>query len=202
MDQAQRFVTLALGVDQNAKRDQIVNLIVNQILALHFLVDAVKMLRPAGHLGVDAFGFELLRNDGIYLIDVFFPIAFLLRDVALELVVNLRVEILERQIFELALDPGDSQPVRQGRVNIQRFLGGQNALLRRHMIQGAHVVDAIGELDQNHPHVLAHGKQHLAEVLRLLFLPAAEVGPAQLGHAVDQRGDLFAKQALHLIEGG
>ena len=52
------------------------------------------------------------------------------------------------------------------------------------MIERAHVVNAVGELDENHAHVLPHRQQHLAKVFRLFFLPAAEIRPAEFGNAV------------------
>ena len=145
------------------------------------------MLGPAGHFGVDAFGFQLLADDRDHFVDILFPVGFFLGDVAFELVVNLRMEILERQVFKLAFDPGDAQAVRQRRVNIQGLLRRENLFVGRHMIERAHVVHPVGELDENHPHVLAHGENHLAKIFRLLLLMAAIVGAAQLGDAVDQR---------------
>ena len=88
------------------------------------------------------------------------------------------------------------KPVRQRRVNIQRLLRRENLFFGRHMIERAHIVHPVGELDENHAHVLAHGEDHLAEIFRLLLLVAAIVGATQLGDAVDQGGDLAAEQAL------
>ena len=61
------------------------------------------------------------------------------------------------------------------------------------MIQRSHIMHAVGELDENHPHILAHREDHLAKIFRLFFLMAGKIGPAQLGDAVDQCGDFPAK---------
>ena len=58
------------------------------------------MLGPAGDFGLDAFGFELFGDDRNHLVDIFFPVGLFLGDVALELVVDLRVQMLKREIFE------------------------------------------------------------------------------------------------------
>ena len=63
MNHAEGFVTLPLRIDQNAKRYQIIDLIVKQILALHLLINAIEMLRPAADFGVDTFGVELFGDD-------------------------------------------------------------------------------------------------------------------------------------------
>ena len=56
---------------------------------------------------------------------------------------------------------------------------------------------AVGELHQQHPHILAHRHQQLAEILRL---GAARKGfdgkPAQLGDAVDKLRDITAEFGL------
>ena len=61
---------------------------------------------------------------------------------------------------------------------------------------GAHVVEAIGELDEHDAHVLGHGDEHLADVFGLVLLGAAHVDLAELGDAVDELGDVVAEAAL------
>ena len=60
----------------------------------------------------------------------------------------------------------------------------------------AHVVEPIGELDEDDADVLRHGQEHLPDVLRLLLLmgPGAELG--QLGDAVHEVRDLRAEPLL------
>ena len=69
-------------------------------------------------------------------------------------------------------------------------------LLRRQAVQGAHVVEPVGELDQDDPDVLGHRQQHLADVLGLLLLVAVGAELGQLGDAVDELGDLGAELLL------
>ena len=57
----------------------------------------------------------------------------------------------------------------------------------------------VGELDQQHPHVVGDREQELAQVLGLLGLLGDEVEPLQLGQALDQRADLAAE---HLVDLG
>ena len=60
-------------------------------------------------------------------------------------------------------------------------------LSARQVPQRAHVVQPVGELDDDDPDVLGHGQEHLPDVLGLLLLHrprGAEL--RELGHAVDQ----------------
>ena len=60
----------------------------------------------------------------------------------------------------------------------------------RHEIERAHVVQPVGELDQQHAHIGRDREQQLAQVLGLLGLARDEVELLQLGQAIDQRADL------------
>ena len=67
------------------------------------------------------------------------------------------------------------------------------------MRERAHVVQTIGELDQQHAHVVGDRKQELAQVLGLLGFLGDEVELLQLGQALDQRADIIAE---HLVDLG
>ena len=82
------------------------------------------------------------------------------------------------------------EPVGERRVDLERLLGDPASGLRRHRVQGHHVVQAVGELDQNDADVLGRGQDHLAEGLRLRLVLAHIGVPADLRHAVDELGDL------------
>ena len=71
-----------------------------------------------------------------------------------------------------------------------------------HEAQGAHVVHPVGQLHQQHPDVVGHGQDHLADVFRLLGLPVPEGQLADLGDPVDDVGDFFAEVLLQVVQGG
>lgn len=81
-----------------------------------------------------------------------------------------RVEVAQGDVLELLLDRADTKPVRQRRIDLHRFKRLVAALLLGHDLDRAHVVQPVGQLDDDHAHILRHGEQHLAHVLRLLLL--------------------------------
>jgi hypothetical protein len=91
--------------------------------------------------------------------------------------------------------------VRERRVDVARLGGDPLALLVLEELDRAHVVQPVGELDEDDPQVLRHGQQHLAKVLGLRRLAAVEVHHGQLGDALDERGDLLAPVLLELRRG-
>ena len=69
------------------------------------------------------------------------------------------------------------------------------------MLERAHVVQAIGQLDEHHTNIVGHREQHLAEVLRLLFLVAFKRDLADLRDAVDQMDHVLSKLFLKFFCG-
>ncbi len=99
------------------------------------------------------------------------------------------MQVRERQILQFAVNIVQAQPVRDRHVHFHRF-GGDAALLgRRHVVERAHIVQAVGQLDQDHAHVRGHRQQHLAEIFRLRFDQALKLDFFQLRQAVHQVGD-------------
>ena len=84
----------------------------------------------------------------------------------------LGLEHLEREVLELPLHLPDPEPLGQRRVDLHRLAGDALLLLGRQAVERAHVVEAVGELDEDDPDVLGHRQQHLPDVLGLLLLVA------------------------------
>ena len=63
-------------------------------------------------------------------------------------------------------------------------------------------MEAVGQLDQDHPDVGGHRDHHLAVVLGLPLVAALEGDLGELGDAVDQLRDLVAEVVADLVEAG
>ena len=124
-------------------------------------------------------------------INVLLPILVPFRHTDPQRLVDLRLEVLETQVLQFILDPPDSKAVRQRRIDLQRLLGDLLSLGRAEMFQGAHVVQPVGELDENDPDIVRHRKHHLAEILRLFFFIVPKRNLADFGHSVDKMHDIL-----------
>jgi hypothetical protein len=62
-------------------------------------------------------------------------------------------------------------------------------------------VQPVGQLDQQHAHVIGDGEQQLAQILGLLGLLRDQIELLDLGQALDQRTDLRAEQPVDLVAG-
>jgi len=61
------------------------------------------------------------------------------------------------------------------------------------VLQRTHVVQTVGQLDDDHAYIRHHGQQHLADVLRLVVLAVGELDLVEFGHALDDVGHLIAE---------
>ncbi len=114
----------------------------------------------------------------------------------------MRIEEVEGEVLELGLDPRHAEPVRQRPVDLERLLRDAPARLGRHVIERLHVVQPIGDLDQDDPQVARRGQDQLAEGLGLGLVAADVLVLADLGDAVDQRGDLLAELGGEILASG
>ena len=67
---------------------------------------------------------------------------------------------------------------------------------------GAHVVQPVAQLDEDDPHVLGHGHEHLAQIFHLLLFLGGVLHPGQLGHPVHQVGHRVPKLLGDVLVGG
>jgi hypothetical protein len=81
-----------------------------------------------------------------------------------------RLEVAKCEFLELVLDLAHPEPVRDGRIDVARLLGNADPPFLRQMMERPHVVEPVREFDQDHPDVVDHGQEHLAEALGLPLL--------------------------------
>ncbi len=113
-------------------------------------------------------------------------------------VARLRVDDAKGQLLQLLAHVVHAHPPGQRRVDFERLLGVPLARLLRHELEGPHVVQAVGELDQKHADVLGNGEEKLPEVLGLCRLLRDEVELLDLGQALDQPADILAEGGVDL----
>ena len=161
-------------------------------LAFHLVVDRVQVLLAATHLGRHALRLEsgLQRLAGF--LDQRPPPPSGLRHRSFDAVGAQGMQRRKTQILKLRADAGHAQPIGDRRVVVKGFPGDAPPPIHRQRPDGAHVVQAVGDLDQHHPDVPGHRQHHLLHVRGLRLGVAAEHG-GQLGDPVHQFRHRLAK---------
>jgi hypothetical protein len=111
------------------------------------------VLGAARYLRLDRDLRELVMQVVAGLVDVVLALIALLGDEPLDLLVLAGVQRREREVLELPLDRVDTEAVGDRRVDVERLARLLDLLLLGHGPERAHVVQAIGELDEDHADV-------------------------------------------------
>jgi len=74
--------------------------------------------------------------------------------------------------------------------------------VRLQVLESAHVVQAVSQLDEHDPHIGHHGQQHLADVFCLAVLAVGKLDFVDFGDALDNVGHLVAKAGRNFFIGG
>ena len=200
VDMAEDVIAVRNVVHDHAEGIEVVKLVDGFILGAHLAVDGIGVLDAAIDRAVDAHGGQTLgdlRLDGVHEVVGAFLVRLQIVD---DLLISLGIEVLQRGVLELPLDLLHAEPVRQRRIDLHGLHGLGHLLCRRLIFERAHIVQPVGDLDEDNADVLAHGHEHLAQILHLLLFHCGILDAGQLGDTLDQLGHRPAEQARDLVE--
>ena len=193
---------LARALADDAHRGQVVDLVELAAALGHLVVDRVEVLRARRDVRRNVRLAQLLAEDLRGLVGLRLAVGALVGDHRLDLGVLAWMQRLEREVLELPLERVDAEPVRERRVHLERLARLLRLLLLPLVLDRPHVVEAVGELDEDDADVLRHRDDHLPVVLGLGLLAALEADPRQLRDALDELRDLGAELGAELLEVG
>ena len=199
VNHSQRRVAVGHRVGDQPQGDEVVHLIEFDLLPVHLAIDGIDALGAAGQLTRDRLRLQLAFQRPAEITNEVFGPSFLGLDPSLEDLVGLGFEVAQRQILKLGFDPPDSESARDRGVDVQRLGGDPLPLLLPEKVKCPHVVQPIGELDQDDPGVVGHRDDHLANVFRLVGFRGTELHTAQLGEAVDHPAHIPAEPPLQIL---
>ena len=101
------------------------------------------------------------------------------------------VQIFKTQVLQFMVKVIQAEPVGDRRIDLHGLARDALALVLRHGPQRAHVVQTVGQLDQDDAHVARHRQQHLAEVFGLRIFLGLEPEAVEFAQSVDQFCDRF-----------
>ena len=159
------------------------------------------MLLPTGHLTGDVFLRQPAANRGLDIGHQFVLVLARTADGALQGVIAPGPVVPEAKVFQFQAQTVDAEPVGNRGVDLQRLAGDPAAFFRRHDAECTHVVQAVGELDQDHADIARHGQHHLAEAGSLRLGAGLEIDLGELADTVDELGDLVIEMPGQLLLG-
>ena len=194
MHGAEHGVAIPHRLHDDTKRMQVVDVFELAVATLHFQPDAVKMFGPPEHLRIDArLGERFLGRpqNGPHVLFALLPF---LHYLAHQRLVGVGIEILEGQVLQFPFDLSQSKAMRQRRVYFERFRGDVAALFFFFVIaERPHVVQTVGELDQDDAQILRHAHEHFAEGFGLLLFARLALQKRYFRHGFHEEGHFFAE---------
>jgi hypothetical protein len=201
VDNAESGVATALRIGDDANGEEVVDLVEAALLANDFAVQGMQSLDAGFEFRRNAIFDELGANGVLYIFEEFFVNGSFVCDFFLQGEVRIGLEVAEREILKFAFDDGHAEAVGDRGVNVHGFARDAQLLGGLEKLEGAHIVDAVSKLDEDHADVVDHGEKHLADVLCLARLGSHDIETADLGDALDEAGDFVAKAFLETGKG-
>ena len=200
LDQPQRAVAVVDLVDDHSERHDVGQLLEADVALGHLLPDRIGMLLAPHHFGLEAMVGEVELQPQPDAVDEVAPGRMQLRQPPRDRRIGVGLELLERERLHLVHDFVHANPLGQRGIDIHRLLGDPAALvLRLHMMERAHIVQPVGELDEQHANVVAQRQQELAQILGSALILRLRLDLAELGDPVDQPRDRRSEQFLDLL---
>ena len=202
MDGTQRTVAILQRADQHAEAENVRQLLERKAFGFHLAEHGPGLLLAAFHIGLDVILFKQLAE--VFLDPVQktrIPVGKVRKPFG-DGFPGIGVDLAESQFLQFLAHVLHAHAPCQRRINIHRLFGDAHALGFGHVVDGAHVVQSVGQLDQQHPHILGHRQQELAQVLGLRGFLRDQIKLFQLGQAFDQRANVLAENRINLCTGG
>ena len=171
----------------DAKCHDVGELLEADVLALHLAPDRQRRLLAAGDLGLDPGLAQVGRQAGDDAVDAVVVVLAQLLQAVEDRGTRVWPKLGKGKVFEFDLQLFHADALGQGRVDLHRLGSDAAALVGiGDEMQRAHVVQAVGKLDEKHPDVFRHCQEQFSEVLGLCRLGVLQVDLVELGDAVDK----------------
>jgi len=200
VDDPERAVAGGNIIDDDAETVNVGELFEGQRLRLHLAEDRIGLLLAPLDPGVQqSVGDQQFAQFVLDLLDQAFIALGELGEPLRDGLVGFRIDVAEGQVFQLVAHVLHAHATGERRIDFHRLFGNAGALVVAHVLERAHIVQAIGQFDQKDTHVVGDRQQQLAQVFRLLGLLRHEVELFQLGQPLDQTADVLAEQFVDFL---
>ena len=195
------FVFFRLGVEDDAYGQDVIDFLKGHVLVLHLAPDAVGRLDAGLYLILDMLLVESLADGGRKFVEGRIQVLPHAGEPLGDGRIFLGMFIAEAQVLQLLLHLVEPQSVGKGRIDVERFAGYLVLLAGELAPQGAHVVQAVRNLDEDDTDVVAHGEKQFLERLCLCRCLVAEDASRNLGEAVHNLCHLLAEDVADVLGG-
>ena len=170
MNGSKGFVAVGDAGYDDTNGDEIIDAFDIHVVAAEFLVESIEPLGATFdvHDADTVFG-KAFADAGDAPVEIGVAFAHVFLDECEGFFVCFGVEIFECQVFELAFDFADTEPVGDGGEYFHSLARDSKLFIGREVVECPHVVEAVGELDDNNANILRHSEEHFPKILEVVF---------------------------------
>ena len=143
-----------LAVKDDAHGEEVIDFLKGNTLNLHLTPDREASLDTRLHLVAEAHRVKACLQWCSEAMEEILSTSFALLHLALDLCIGLRVLVAEAQVFQLGLNGEESEAVGQRCVEEGGLTCDLKLLVGLHRAERAHVVQAVGDLDEDHTGII------------------------------------------------
>ena len=158
-----RLVHTFFCFKDDAHGQNIVNFVEFHMLCLHLVPDAVWRFDACLYLVAQSCFVELISDRSCELVEDGSQMLAHTGQLFFDAMVFLRVFIAETEVLQFFLDFVQAKTVRQRSVDVERFASYLILFARKLAAQGSHIVQTVGNFDEDDAYVVAHGEQKFFE---------------------------------------
>ena len=151
----------------NAHRQDVIYLLEGDVLVLHLVPDGVGAFDACLEFVLYSHAVESLAYGSGELCEERIALRLRVGELVLDVIVLVRVLILERKVLQFGLYLVQSETVCQRSIDVHGLAGNLILLVGRLRSESAHIVQTVAYFNKYDAYVVAHGEQELLEVLGL-----------------------------------
>ena len=168
------FLVAVAGHEDDADGQDVIDLVEGDMLVLHLHPYRIRTLHAALDGVFDAHLVELLADGWCELVEDGVALGLAFGKLALDVGILFGVFVAETEVLQFGLDLVESQSVGDGGEDIDGLAGYLILLAWLHAFERPHVVQAVGNFDEDDADVVAHRQQQFFERLGLEACRLAE----------------------------
>ena len=186
------------GLEYDADGEEVVNVFEGDSFPLHLRPDGEDAFDASCYRKVDAALGEALPDGGDETVYEFVSVWLCLVQFPDNLEVLFRIPVAQAQVFQLGFDGIQTKSVGQRSEQIEGFARYLHLLVARHGGHCPHVMQPVGYLDEDDPHIVRQRQQHFAEIGGL-FGGVRVHYPGHFGQAVHHVGNLLPENGIDFL---